>query len=310
MTRRTGADATARGNPARRPVVVVVMTIPRAALAAVLVLGLGACAERGSTGGPSAATSSSEAPSEAAASEGLVLRVEHTGGFVTPSMTAGRLPLVSVYADGRVITEGPVIAIYPAPALPNLQVAEIGEDDVQDLVDRALAAGVADTADLGMPPVADAPSTRFTLVTSEGTYEREVYALWETPEGSGLTPEQDEARSRLSDLLAALTDPGTVTTTPYAPESVAAVVTPWIDPQDGLAQAGLPWPGPALPGQPTGGPPDVTCVTASGAEAQALLAAAGNGNAATPWLTGDGSRWSVTFRPLLPDETGCADLGD
>jgi hypothetical protein len=284
------------------------MTIPRSALAAVLALALAGCAERGATGGPSAAPSSAPPSSEAPAADGLVLRVEHVGGFVTPTTTAARLPLVSVYADGSVITEGPVALIYPGPALPNVQVAEIDDAAVQDLVDRALAAGVAETSDLGTPPVADAPSTRFTLVTSEGTYEREVYALFETPEGSGLTPEQEEARGRLSDLQSSLLDAGGAGTSSYAPGSVAAVVTPWTDPEDGLTQPELPWPGPALPGEPTGGPPDVSCVTASGPEAQAVLEAARGGNASTPWVTGDGSRWSVAFRPLLPDETGCADL--
>ena len=284
------------------------MAIPRSALAAVLVLALAGCAESGATGGPSAAPSSAPPSSEAPADDGLVLRVEHVGGFVTPTTTAARLPLVSVYADGSVITEGPVALIYPGPALPNVQVAEIDDAALQALVDRALAAGVAETSDLGMPPVADALSTRFTLVTSEGTYEREVYALFDTPEGSGLTPEQEEARGRLSDLQSSVLDAGGTDTTSYAPESVAAVVTPWTDPQDGLAQPELPWPGPALPGEPTGGPPDVSCVSATGAEAQAVLEAAPGGNASTPWVTGDGSRWSVAFRPLLPDETGCADL--
>jgi len=284
------------------------MAIPRSALAAVLVLALAGCEESGATGGPSAAPSSAPPSSEAPADDGLVLRVEHVGGFVTPTTTAARLPLVSVYADGSVITEGPVALIYPGPALPNVQVAEIDDAALQALVDRALAAGVAETSDLGMPPVADALSTRFTLVTSEGTYEREVYALFDTPEGSGLTPEQEEARGRLSDLQSSVLDAGGTDTTSYAPESVAAVVTPWTDPQDGLAQPELPWPGPALPGEPTGGPPDVSCVSATGAEAQAVLEAAPGGNASTPWVTGDGSRWSVAFRPLLPDETGCADL--
>jgi len=283
------------------------MTITRSALAAVLVLGLAACAERGAAGGPSA-PSSAPTTSEAAAADGLVLRVEHVGGFVSPSVTAARLPLVSVYADGRVITEGPVPAIYPGPALPNVQVAEIDAAAVQDLVDRALAAGVAETTDLGTPPVADAPSTRFTLVTTGGTHEREVYALFETPGGSGLTPGQEEARGRLSDLQTWLLDAAGAATTSYAPESVAAVVTPWTDPEDGLSQPELPWPGPGLPGESTGGPPDVTCVTATGADAQSVLAAARDGNAATPWVTGDGVRWSVALRPLLPDETGCADL--
>jgi hypothetical protein len=283
------------------------MTIMRAArpvVAAALLLGLAACAERGGTAAPGAPATPS---SQAAATEGLVLRVEYTGGFVAPSMLAARLPVLSVYGDGRVISEGPIPAIYPGPALPNLQVREIGPGEVQDLVDRALAAGVAESSDLGIPPVADAPSTRFTVVTTAETYVREVYALSETPAGSGLTGEQEAAREKLTDLLTSLTDQG-AGTGPYEPEAVSAVVSPWVDPGDGIPQPEQPWPGPALPGEPTGGPPDVTCVTAPGDQARALVDAARSANAATPWTTADGKRWSVTFRPLLPDETGCADL--
>jgi hypothetical protein len=274
----------------------------RPAVAVTLALGLAACAGRGGPG-----DLPDPAPSPAA--EGLVLRVEHTGGFVTPSMLAGRLPLLSVYADGRVITEGPVVAIYPAPALPNLQVAEIEPAAVTELVDRALAAGVDESADLGTPPIADAPTTRFTVVTADDTHVREVYALRETTGGAGLTGEQVAAREELVDLLESLTDTGSPSTTTFEAEAVAAIASPWVDPDDGLVQPEQAWPGPALPGESTGGPPDVTCVTATGAQAQALLQAAATGNAATPWTTGDGARWSVTFRPLLPDETGCADLG-
>jgi hypothetical protein len=283
------------------------MTIMRAArpvVAAALVLGLAACAQRGGTAGPGSPAPTS---SEAAASEGLVLRVEHTGGFAPPSVLHSRLPIVSVYADGRMISEGPVIAIYPGPALPNLQVREIGEDEVQDVVDRALAAGVAETSDLGTPPIADAFSTRFTVVTTAETYVREAYALWESPEDGGLTAEQEEARARLTDLLSSLTDQA-AGTEPYEPEAVAAIVSPWVDPGDGLVQPELPWPGPALPGEPSGGLPDVTCVTATGDLARALVDAARSANVTTPWTTADGARWSVAFRPLLPDESGCADL--
>ena len=275
----------------------------RPALAAAVLIGLAGCGEGGAAtpGSPSTA-------SVLPAADGLVLRAEYTGGFVSPSATTGRLPLVSVYADGRVISEGPVAAIYPGPALPNLQVQRIDQAAVQDLVDRAMDAGVAATSDLGTPPVADAPSTRFTLVTASDTYVREAYALSEAPaEGTGLTQEQQAARSKLSDLLSALTDT-TASSTPYAPDKVAALATPWVDPQDGLAQPDVAWPGPALPGTSTGGLPDLSCVTATGDQAQALVAAARSATATTPWVTPDGARWSVTFRPLLPDESGCADL--
>jgi hypothetical protein len=50
-------------------------------------------------------------------------------------------------------------------------------------------------------------------------------------------------------------------------------------------------------------------VTATGDQARAVLDAAGAASAVTPWTTPDGGRWSVTLRPLLPDESGCADLG-
>jgi hypothetical protein len=280
----------------------------RPALAAAIVLGLAACGEGGVTGAALPATASSEP----AATDGLVLRAEFVGGLVTPAAMAGRLPLVSVYADGRVLTEGPVAAIYPGPALPNVQEQHIDRAAVQALVDRALAAGVAETSDLGTPPVADAPSTRFTLVTAAHTYVREVTALWETPpEGSGLTADQQAARKELSEFLAVLQGPPEgAASTPYAPTAIAAVATPWSDPQDGLAQPDVAWPGPALPGEPTGGLPDVTCVTATGDQVPALLAAAGSATATTPWVTPDGSRWSVMLRPLLPDESSCADLGD
>ena len=39
----------------------------------------------------------------------------------------------------------------------------------------------------------------------------------------------------------------------------------------------------------------------------AVLATAAKANAATPWTSG-GRTWSLHLRPLLPDESGCADL--
>jgi hypothetical protein len=283
------------------------MTRSRPAVPALaLLLLLSGCAQP-----PAGPADPAPTPSGPAASAGLVLGVEQTGGLV-PSTTVGRLPLLAVYADGQVITEGPVPAIYPGPALPNLQVHTVDRTGVQDLVDRALEAGVAETTDLGSPPVADAFTTRFTLVLDDRTVVREVYALHETPdrgEVEGVTPDQAEDRKRLRDLLDSLTAPGDAAgTAPYEPAAVAAIASPWIDPQDGLAHPEQPWPGPRLPGEPVPGPTGVGCVTATGEEAAALLAAASSATTLTPWTTADGSRWSVTFRPLLPDESGCADL--
>ncbi|MGN6524206.1 MAG: hypothetical protein ACTHMZ_13555, partial [Actinomycetes bacterium] len=55
----------------------------------------------------------------------LVLRVSSSGGMLAPGALIGQVPRLSVYADGRAITEGPVPAIYPGPAMPNLQQAQL-----------------------------------------------------------------------------------------------------------------------------------------------------------------------------------------
>jgi hypothetical protein len=289
-----------------------------AAALAVLFL-VGGCAERVTAIPETAPAPSSTVPLPYDGTA-LVLRVGHVGGFMPAQWMYGRLPAYSLYADGRLITEGPMPASYPGPALPNVQVQELDAATVQEAADRAVAAGVAERGDLGSPPIADAPSTRFTLGTAEGVLTRDVYALSEVAfegEEVGLTEEQVAGRARLHDLLAFLSDLGQRPTPdgrapvePYVPEAVAAIATPWSDPEDDLDHPDRPWPGPALPGAPIGALPGVGCVTASGSEATAVLAAAGDANALTPWLSADGTRWSVLFRPLLPDETGCADLGD
>ena len=251
----------------------------------------------------------------------LVLQVAYTGGFVTPEMLAGRLPIVSVHADGRVITEGPVPAIYPGPAWPNVQVQEIDRAAVHTLVEHARVAGVTGTGDLGTPPLADVPSTRFTLATATETTVREVYALTESAGmdagTSGLTEEQLAARAELVGFLDELTDlPGTLgadavsPVAAYEPTAVAALVLPWT---------GDPAAEPELARPASGGParrcpatrrarPSLGCVTATGEQAGAVVTAARAATRLTPWVTDDGARWAVSFRPLLPHESGCADL--
>src|SRR3954447_1347500 len=159
MTRRTGADRTGElPRRARRPPGVTTRPVRSAAAIAVLLV-LTACASGGNDTEDPPGSAGPYAPDD------LVLRAEYTGGYTTPQLLAGRLPLVSVYGDGRVVTEGPVAAIYPGPALPNLQVRRIDAAQVRSLVDRAIDAGVGETGDLGTPPLADAPSTRFTVST-------------------------------------------------------------------------------------------------------------------------------------------------
>lgn len=274
-----------------------------------LLASLGGCARPGS--GPGG-----DQPAPGAYGGGdVVLRVEYTGGFVPVEALLTRLPIVSVYGDGRVITEGPVIAIYPGPALPNILVQTIGTADVVRLATLALSAGVGSVDDLGQPPVADAPSTRFTVLTDAGPRVTEVYALGLTDEGSGLTAAQRAAREALQKLLDDLTDlsatlgPDAVSAAqPYQTDAVAVVSRPWTDPEspDLADQPDKAWPGPVLPGAPASAL-GLSCVTITGPDAAAVLEAAASANVLTPWVSNE-SRWQVNFRPLLPDETSCDDL--
>ena len=180
----------------------------------------------------------------------------------------------------------------------------------------ALDAGVGTESDVGQPPIADATSTRFTVTTSNGVETTEVYALAETDRGTaGLTDAQQEARTELRALLDALTDleqtlgaDAVTEAEPYEPAAAAVIATPWADPGDGLGQQQeLAWPGPELPGKSLAEGLDISCVTLTGETADEFLAAAQAANSATPWTSG-GKRWNLTLRPLLPDESTCADL--
>ncbi|MEV2237190.1 hypothetical protein [Micromonospora sp. NPDC049891] len=255
-----------------------------------------------------------DAPERSYSVETVVFRMDHTGGFVTPAMLATRLPAISVYGDGRVITPGPVPMIYPGPALPNLQVGTISAAEVDELVKAARAAGVGGAADLGTPPVSDAPSTRFTILGDNGVEEFEVYALAESGGvETGLTADQRAGRDKLRTFAESLTaESGPLGAAqadqqPYAPTAVAAVAEPWVANSEAGQQPEVVWPGPALPGADLGEGVGLGCVTVTGDEAQQVLDAAAAANAATPWASA-GKRWTVTLRPLLPDETDCGDL--
>lgn len=275
-----------------------------AAAAAVPLLLLTACGPQPSAGNPDPETGTGSMSADE-----VVLRVTQTGGFVPASLIVSRLPMITVYGDGRVISEGPVTMIYPGPALPNVQERELSPGEVDALVERAIAAGVGGAPDVGEPGITDNPNTRFTLTKDGQTKELEVYAL---PETIGLTQAQIRNRKALTDLIESVTTaPASGDSTPYEPAAVAAIATPWVAPG---ADAGVvspepvAWPGPALPGEAMGSADlGVGCVVAEGDQARAVLTAAAKANAATPWTSG-GKKWSVTLRPLLPDETGCADL--
>jgi hypothetical protein len=288
------------------------------AIAAVTLFLLSACARTDDTAGAPAPDVSSgpRSPGSSAPAgttpDSLVLRVERVGGFMAPDQQLGRLPVISVYGDGRIITQGPQTAVYPGPALPNILVQQVDPATLGGLLDKAAAAGVKGGADLGTPGVADAPTTRITVAVPGGTRTVDAVALTEAqPNDPKLTAAQRDARAKLAAFVQELSDlsasKAMPDAQPYQPVAVAAFARPYTASPDGLPKQPGPiaWPGPALPGTTFSG--QAGCVTAGGADAAKVLTAAKAAKAITPWTSG-GRQWTVVFRPLLPDEAGCADL--
>jgi hypothetical protein len=283
------------------------------AAAAVPLFLLSACAQPAADpagASPSSSASASSGPQGDA--DGLVLRSESYGGFVPPDRTVGSLPAVSVYADGRVITDGPVPAIYPGPALPNIQVQQVSPELVQALVTEGQTAGVRSGVDFGRPNVADAPTTRVTVVKDGYTQSVAVEALQEgRPDDPQLTGPQREARTKLGAFVRKLNElpgkSGMGTPVAYDAAAVAVLARPWTDPGTDASSPAKAWPGPALPGTYLNPSFKIGCVVVTGAEKTEVLAAAKDATQITPWTVGK-DKYLITFRPLLPDEEGCAVL--
>ncbi|MDY7085575.1 MAG: hypothetical protein SYR96_10755 [Actinomycetota bacterium] len=280
--------------------------------AAVPLFLIAACAQPGATGTDAGAPAPGSSSASPQSGDELVARVESYGGFVPPDRTIGTLPAVSVYADGRVITEGPVPAIYPGPALPNIQVVTLDADQLRKVVEEG-AATVRPGTDYGQPNVADAPTTRVTVNTNRGVQSVSVMALNEAQaKDPMLTDAQQAARAKLAAYVKMLRDLGSgdgdAASKPYVPEALAVLARPWTAQTGGEpAQPAIAWPGPALPGDYLNPALKIGCVLVTGADLDKVTTAAKKANQMTPWTTG-GQKYLINFRPLLPDEKGCAEF--
>jgi len=242
----------------------------------------------------------------------LVLRIETGGGFVAVESTLAALPGVSIYGDGRMIVQGPVIEIYPGPALPNLQVTRLSEDAIQAILAAARNAGLLDgDASYDYPCVTDVGTTTFTVNAEGRSNVVSAYALGF--DQGGCPGVDEEARAALVGFQADLGDPRTLVPEgsigeeePYAPTEMRVFVLPYRgDPT--LPQEPVLWPVQSSLdtfGEPLDVPEGVRCGVVGGGELPALLEAATSANQLTPW-TGGGIEHGLIFRPLLPDEHGC-----
>jgi hypothetical protein len=249
----------------------------------------------------------------------LLVRVALEGGFTPTGWTYTNLPIFSLYGDGTLVLPGAQIELYPGPALPAISSRRIEEAGIQTILEEALDATAevpADMTDLGFMGIADAHTTAITV--SVGGVDRtiRVYALAELNDRPEGMPEKEyRARLRLQELVTKL---GALETwlperslgpeTGYESSAARLFVGAYrrVDDLPDLPQEPAPWPlGVALAG--FGDVEDgsaLRCGVIEGEDWGAVREAASRANELTPWTDG-GAMFSILFRPLLPDESGC-----
>ncbi len=256
-------------------------------------------------------------PGSGEGSEELVLRIDTGGGLAGPDQNALSIPQVSVYADGRVISQGAQIDIYPGPALPPLHLARLSPAGLERVLDAAAEAGLtAGDRHLPMRGIADAHTTTFTVITEGETHVVAAEALGlEAGHEDQLDATELQARRAMVDFQGALSylSPSLGTDVlaeglPYEFDELRIFTRPGLPPDEpDLAQPDLEWPlaEPLMSfGEPFPMGEDARCGTVSGDDLQTLLPLVMSANQLTRWES-DGELYELLLRPLLPDESGC-----
>ena len=244
-------------------------------------------------------------------SDELVLQVTTGGGFVPIEYNLTSMPEFSLYGDGRVIVSGPVDAIYPGPALPNLQTTVVSEDVIVEILSAAQEAGLLRTGvDYGQPGIADGPTTTFVINVGGTSFRSDIYALGMDSGDGNLTAEQQQARAIVQDLRSNLVDlTGFVSEPPsWAPYeySALAVFSRAVDPTAGPGGTDvmpnvLDWPLADLSTAGSEVMEGVRKIVVSGEDLDTLRPLLSQATQISLWRSG-GSSYNLSFRPLLPDE--------
>ncbi|HUG15755.1 MAG TPA: hypothetical protein VMM78_12160 [Thermomicrobiales bacterium] len=255
-------------------------------------------------------------------SDDLVLRIEHTGGFVMMQHLLTRMPAFSLTGDGCFVHEGPQIMIFPPPALPNLLVTCVDDDGMQAILQAAREAGLLDgDAEYPNDMIADATTTVFTINADGKSYVVSAYAL---SLDEALTPnmsqEDAEARARLAEFydkmisMRSWLPEGSIVGEEsfYEIDRMQVVVQPVTSPSapmpdTGIEPAEIAWPL-ATPlatfGEEYLGNADLRCAVVEGEDLRLMQRVIENANTLTHWTSEDES-YFLYLRPLLTGETGC-----
>ena len=272
-----------------------------------------ACADAPATTPP--ASGPSDGIAHPTRSDEPILSVGSEGGFVPTESLYTKAPTFSLYGDGTLVVPGAQAAIHPGAALPPFFARTVTEEGIQAIVRAAIDAGLtedADLSDLGNVGIADAGTAVFTLTVDGTTHRATAYALGLDEERYDGQPEDvwearralARFRQRLDDLDDWLPEGSIGEARPFGSDAARLLIGPYRGDAD-LPQDPAAWP---LTGTlaATGQPAPLLgdgwrCTILEGSDWAAVAPLAAGANQLTPW-TSQGTRSSIVFRPLLPDE--------
>jgi len=253
---------------------------------------------------------------------GFVIRASWTQALPPRSMF-GNLPVLVVTTDGRVLTQGAVIEIYPGPLVAPVVERLMSPQDLAALVQAAKNAGIlrqgVDLTGGAMP--LGAAAARLQIVVDGVTYDLvgDANAAVPCPPTGGCpdaVPGTPAAFARfwyrlldLAGWLEAEVDAEQA----HVPASYAVIVGPPPEPWPGAAPMVWPVTDPALDafGAAVRGEPGTRCGIAAGDLAAALRPLFAGATQLTPFVAtaSASATHGLTVRPLLPgDEDPCAPI--
>ena len=277
----------------------------------------------GCSGGASSSPGATGSSAEPAVTDGtaidhptgamdVVLRYEEGGGFMMPSFLATIVPHFTLYGDGTVIFRDPRDEAPPAagPIMRQNQfrTAALSEEQVQELLAFALGEGGLGVArpTYENPMIADAGTTVFTVRAGGLDKTVSIYALGLDDEGVPDRPAR-AAFSRLAERLIDLDSGGAFPTDAYVPTAYRAVL---LDDGGFAGPNPMNWPfGDLTPADFAVDPANQDMqfpsrvMTPAEIDAMGLADYEGGLSGITILGPGDGTSYTFSLRPLLPDES-------
>jgi hypothetical protein len=293
----------------------------RLPLAAVtLTLVAAACSSAGAASAPPTVSAPPPSPTQSGidhptGATDVVLRMDQGGGFVPIDFAASQAPIFTLYGDGRIVFQ-PLVENFPQPDASGVtkpvawRTAQLDAGQIEELLTFALGPGGIGTARDSYinGGVADLPNTIFTI--DAGGLKKTV-----TVNGIGMDPSggpDDAARAqfkKLSDRLRDFDEGGTISTDVYAPTAYRAVlIERAVDPNvPGPSPLAWPWSDVKITdfkeGDGTNGPTFPHKALTADQVAALKLGDISGGAQGLIVKSPDGKTYSLTIRPLLPDES-------